>query len=87
MELSKIVETNREKSLAMGKLEYWRENINDIFNDRPLILDPVAHCLHHACAKNHLSKGLFLKLLDSKVNKKVGFDYFGKLKRSSGCLV
>lgn len=67
MELSKIVETNRERSLADGKLEYWRENINDIFNDRPNLGDPIAHCLHNACLKNHLSKGLIIKLLDAKV--------------------
>jgi len=76
--LTRAVENTKETSLGLGKMEFWSDSIEKIFQvqkfkikvnffkDKP-IKEPVAISLHHACKNNPLPKNLFTQLINAKV--------------------
>jgi NADH dehydrogenase [ubiquinone] 1 alpha subcomplex assembly factor 6 len=73
-ELSRIEETTTQKNLAIGKLDFWAESIDSVFNDNP-VKEPITICLHHTCKQNPLPKFLFQKMINARrsVVEKNGF--------------
>ncbi|KAL4470689.1 hypothetical protein ABPG72_001800 [Tetrahymena utriculariae] len=65
IELMRIPEMTKETNLIMGKLDFWQESINQIFQDQPM-KEPVSVCLHDACKKNPISKYLMIKLINAR---------------------
>jgi len=64
-ELTRAVESTKESSLGLGKIQFWSDSVEKIFEDKP-IKEPVSICLHAACKNNPLPKGLFLKMVNAK---------------------
>jgi len=64
-ELSRAVENSRETALGLGKIEFWADSVEKIFDDIP-IKEPVAIALHNTCKNNPLPKSLFLQLINAK---------------------
>ncbi|CAD8050868.1 unnamed protein product [Paramecium sonneborni] len=62
-ELARIEETSKERSLGVGKLQYWSDQIDQIFLDNPQ-RDPLSICLHNTCKNNPLPKYLFQKMIN-----------------------
>eukprot|EP01017_Pseudomicrothorax_dubius_P038851 TRINITY_DN5887_c0_g1_i1.p1 TRINITY_DN5887_c0_g1~~TRINITY_DN5887_c0_g1_i1.p1 ORF type:complete len:323 (-),score=56.10 TRINITY_DN5887_c0_g1_i1:24-992(-) len=65
IELNRIINATRETSLALGKLDFWQNSIDQIYEDRP-IKEPVSICLHKACKTNPIPKGLLTNLVNAK---------------------
>lgn len=65
-EITRAVENTREVDLGMGKIKFWRDSIERLYDDDP-IKEPVSICLHHTCKTNPIPKQLLLKLTDAKV--------------------
>lgn len=65
VELSRIALVTKEVTLGEGKMEFWSDSLNKIFENRP-IKEPVSICLHQACKNSLLPKSLLLKLVNLK---------------------
>ncbi|EGR30252.1 hypothetical protein IMG5_136840 [Ichthyophthirius multifiliis] len=65
IELMRIPENTKEHSLIMGKLDFWEESINQIFQNKPL-QEPLSICLHDTCKNNPISKGILINLINAR---------------------
>lgn len=65
-ELFKILFMTRESNLAIAKLNFWRDNIENLYQNK-VSQDPLSLCLNETLKKSGLPLSLFLKMVDGRI--------------------
>ena len=60
------MESVREVSLARGKLEFWSDSLDLIYNDKRQS-EPITIALHHAAKTNKIPKHYFKRIIESRL--------------------
>ena len=63
-ELQRIIYSTREKALGMGKLDFWEESIENLYNG-VVNKEPISVALNQAIANHKLPKKILMRVVKS----------------------
>jgi len=67
IELMRIPEQTREIQLSLGKMEFWQEQIEEIYQNKvPSIQEPIIQSLYEACKRHIIPKGLIMNIIKAR---------------------